>query len=639
MARRFLSLTLLFIPLAAPAQPLFGDNCHLTIEREITQVPFDNVVKYGTLLVLAGFPETSPAAVALGREEVTSDVRVAALKGAAECLRDPETREQALRIIALAKATDDWASFAFDLRNATGLGPEDMLGSQVLAKLSIGSAILDDLGAGGKAVRDGYDALGGQRTLSFQTSLQIHGDLARQFGANCQWNASAQLADAARAMVRQRRPGAVTEMMRASQAMVGQPITSEADLLAFNPRPYLDSQARDVGDFLRARGDYLLSDRILADLEALRGEIETSRPQMDATQQRVGAHLRDARRALDHCDVARMRTAMTLVSREPGVLASTPINRSVSLLVGVLSEEQERLTDADLRLSLAGSNGCWGTSVQTYNDLVGTYYSLRDINVPGRDEYALASTLARGRRALGACDENGARQALADARATLPPTLDPGNLCIDAARATDNVDAFEREITPAISACTAAPSPSAAAVDGFVTCPEPPRWFELVDTTYLFDPDTPPGQIKREEDGYSGEVEGEATCRYQREDGRRDGFKLVVHWYEQVPEPRRESYCSREERQPLIQQPDIWVRSPFNRFFNSEEWLGPYEDRMITLGSSFPLVYSSHQRAAFVRMYESTEGVFGYDYANYRWRGDAANHILQEVAPYAWQCP
>ncbi|MEM6328001.1 MAG: hypothetical protein AAF791_12860 [Bacteroidota bacterium] len=634
MALRLLAVSLLFVPLAASAQSPFGDNCHLTIERAVNQVPFDNAVKYGTLLILAAFPETSPAAIALGREEVAADVRVAALRGAADCLRDPAKREEALRLIAIAKATDDWAGFASNLRNATGLGPEQMLGSEVLANLSITDAVMADLGDGAFAVRDGYDALGGQRQISFQTALRIHADLASQFASNCQWTASDRLFEATETMIRERRPNAIIEMIQASRVLRGRPLTSEPDLMAFDPTPYLSTNAKAVSDFLRARGDYRLSDQVLTELETLAGQTTRTRPRMESALRRVNNHIGDARLALEQCNLPRMRSAMQLVSREPEVLTNTPMNRSLSLLAGALSGETEVFSDAELRVSLAGSNGCWGTPVTAYNSLVTDYYRLRDINIPGRDEDRIASTLARGRRALGMCDEAGARNALAAARDLLPASLDPGNLCLNAAWAEDEVAVFEQEIGPAIATCTSSTAPRPTPASSQLVCPTAPRGWALRPSREFGGPERPPGEISVEDDALSGEREGTATCAYTSTIPQNGGLALRVKWLERPRSRGQHGLCDGEPGRPLVTSTGTW--SLAHGAYSTEELVGPYTDTM-SLGISFSLVYSSRQRAAWVYMTEFHKEAF--DDSGSEWRLGAATHLLREVSPYAWQCP
>ena len=624
-----LAVLVLLGPSASSAQGAFGDNCHLTIERELLQVPLDNAVKYGTLLFLVAIPETSPAALALGREEVASDVRVAGLRGAAACLRDPARRERALEVIAVAKGLDDWRGFGETLYEATGLTYH-----QFVTQASITDAVAADLGDGfGAFVAEGWRDFGAGRPLGFQRLLALRVDLASRFVSQCQWGAAARMLDDIPRAIDERRPGAVREMIAAARELTGRSMTSEAELLAFDATRYVNTNARAAGDFLRARGDYVVSDRALETVPGIADRARAERPPYEAARRRVDAALADARRALEQCNPPRFRSALMLVSREPGVMAQTPMNRSISLLAGVLAGEREVLSDAELRVSLAGVDGCWADPVADYNALVTDFYRLRDVNVPGRDEGPLRAALAAGRRALAACDGPGARAALAEARSGLPASLDPGDLCIDAPRAEADVSAFAREVEAGLAACSASPTPAPppAPAAGSLACPAPPPGYEIRATEAGFGtPARGPGEILLDSDY---ERESSALCAYFYRGRDRGGFGLRVRWY---GAPSNTDLLCRRARagEPLVQSTGTWSLGFSGT--QTDEWVGPYADRL-SLGSSFDRVYASLRRAATVRLSEYGED--GLDGADRAWRTAAVTQMLRQVGSRAWQCP
>jgi hypothetical protein len=168
--------------------------------------------------------------------------------------------------------------------------------------------------------------------------------------------------------------------------------------------------------------------------------------------------------------------------------------------------------------------------------------------------------------------------------------------------------------------------------EGFVTCPAPPRGFELRASQGFGEPNREPGEITVDDTGF--EKRANADCLYGVAGRQQGGFSVRVHWLER-PSSDGSQYCKGAPGEPLLQSRDVWSLSFSGT--TTEEWRGPYSDRM-SLGISFALVYSSHQRLAYVHMSEYEEGTFR-DYAYSDWREAAATHLLRSVASHAWQCP
>ena len=132
MSRHFFALLgLIFLVALTPLSEaraegeFFGNNCSLTVEREMERIPVDNALKYGMLGFLALSPElvgpASPFAQGAIASELKKDVAVAALKGVVGCIKDPKLRQTWRNRLEIVLALDDVWSFTSDLANAAGL--------------------------------------------------------------------------------------------------------------------------------------------------------------------------------------------------------------------------------------------------------------------------------------------------------------------------------------------------------------------------------------------------------------------------------------------------------------------------------------------------------------------------------------
>lgn len=424
-------LVLLFLtPAVARAQEsAFREDCSLYIERELWQVPLDNAAKYATLFVVAStIWETAPAMLALAREEGANDVRAAMLRGAAKCLKDPEHRALANKAIAIRKATNDWSGFGGDLAKIANMRPNEMYKKVVLSQ-----GLFDDLEQGGEGLseiaRVRRQIMTGRKP-SFQADLKAKQKLAEIFGDSCLPESFETVIDDMQASMEAREDSAAREMAMAARALTGVSMSLN-DILAFNAGPYVGSNASQASRFIGSRGDYRLIQELRQWTRAYGEKVNSEVPKQQAIVKRLTLHLRDAHLALQQCNQPRMMSALQLVSREPGILAATPINRLISLLSG----ETGLYKDAELRMQVATKDACYGGVVAQYNDLVEDYQRLKDVNLPGRDAERFMSLLEDADALALACKAEPAEKLLDQAFKLVPASLDPGNLCINAEQA------------------------------------------------------------------------------------------------------------------------------------------------------------------------------------------------------------
>jgi len=447
------ALLVLVSSLQARAQESpFRADCSLYMERELSQVPFDNAAKYGSMLVAAGVLwETAPAMGALAREEAVNDVKAALLRGAALCLKDPEHRELANKAIAIRKATKDWSGFETDLLKIANMQPKELYQKVVLAP-----GLFDDLESGGgtfaELVSVRREIMSGRKP-SFQADLKAKQKLAEIFGDSClPESAEAMITDMHAAMDAREDP-ATRDMVLASQALTGRMMSLD-DILAFNAAPYIGSNASQASRFIGARGDYRLIQELRPWADQFLDKVKEEAPKHQALVRRLTLHLRDADQALKQCNQPRMVAAMQLVSREPGVLAANPIHRLISLISG----ETDMATDAELRLQVPakGKDACYGGVVAQYNDLVEDYLRLKEVNVPGRDAERFMNLMENADRSAQACKADQAEQLLDQAYQLVPASLDPGNLCLNADQAQRSYARREAETRSRLQSCQAA---------------------------------------------------------------------------------------------------------------------------------------------------------------------------------------
>lgn len=485
-------LALLFIPFVTPAARaqeetvVFGDNCSLTVERELQTLPFDNFFKYSTLLILATSPELGPIALAagkMGQEAAFEDVIVATLKGVVNCIRDPAQRQEWRNGLIVALALKDVGGFMKDLYSASGLfvdvDPNDAvklgeradLTNQFFVKIGLSPSIASSLGESGDILRVAAARSFKGLPLSFQMATQVKMRIGTEFVQQCQMNTARQITQNMRAAMLERHPSAIREMVTASRAFIGQAIPVP-DLMFFNAVPYLNTHANDVSKFMSARGDVRLIDRLLPESKTLLEKIRTTTPLYKATHERLLKHLDDAEGALRQCNYPRMISNLKLVSLEPGVIRSEPFNTMAGSLYDFFVDggTEQRLGDTEhLQRSLAESDGCWGDVVSRYNAIIDKYDTLGDINVKGRDDFKLDAAFASGMRALDSCDKAGAQRALDSANSLMPEVFDPGDLCLDPVRAQNRVSMLEDRMSEVLPQCPKIPVISGDPPDGDAT--------------------------------------------------------------------------------------------------------------------------------------------------------------------------
>jgi hypothetical protein len=450
----------------------FGKNCTLTVEREMERIPVDNALKYGMLGFLALSPElvgpASPFAQGAIASELKNDVAVAALKGVVGCIKDPKLRQTWRNRLEVGLAVGDMWGFTSDLANAAGLveHADDVTGitttgmpiGELIYKVGVSPNTISGLAGGGDLMREAFSEVSFGRPLGFQMKVQVLLRLAGTFTDECQYDSARQITQSLRAEMRAREQPAYNEMIAASRALTGRAITVESELLAFDPTPYLNTNARDVSLFIGALGDHRLIGRLMPDADALAEKIERKAPDYAARYAGLHANLDDAENALKQCNYPRLASAMNVVGTDWGVAAYSPVNTALGALHDIFlsGDTDQPISDTlFLQRKEATRDGCWGDVVRRYNDIVEDFGELGDVNVAGRDDDKLDFAIALGKRAAETCDLEGAQRALDYAGSFLPASLDPGDLCFDPQRAEDRIAELRGEIGRARDTCDA----------------------------------------------------------------------------------------------------------------------------------------------------------------------------------------
>jgi len=477
MSRHFFALLgLIFLVALTPLSEaraegeFFGNNCSLTVEREMERIPVDNALKYGMLGFLALSPElvgpASPFAQGAIASELKKDVAVAALKGVVGCIKDPKLRQTWRNRLEIVLALDDVWSFTSDLANAaglvehvdevTGIKTTGMPIGELIYKVGVSPNTISGLAGGGDLMREAFSQVSFGRPLGFQMKVQVLLRLAGTFTDECQYDTARQITRSLRAEMRAREQPAYNEMIAATRALTGRAITVESELSAFDPTPYLGTNPRHVSLFIGARGDLRLIGRLMPDTDALAERIERAAPDYAVRHAGLHANLDDAENALKQCNYPRLASAMNVVGTDWGVAAYSPVNTALGALYDIFlgGDTDQPISDAlHLQRKEAARDGCWGDVVRRYNAIVETFGVLGDVNDAGRDDDKLDFAIARGKRAAETCDLGRAQRALDFASGLLPASLDPGNLCIDPRRAEIRIAQFRDELDRARETC------------------------------------------------------------------------------------------------------------------------------------------------------------------------------------------
>jgi hypothetical protein len=308
---------------------------------------------------------------------------------------------------------------------------------------------------------------------TFQNEIEAIRWVAAEQAGSCQFATAEYLFTESRARARARRPEAVREMIDTSRRLTGNPITTESELLAFDPAPYVNTNAGDVTRFVGARGDYVVINRLLAEPEGLPEDLQQFRTQYGRAKGLIEQHFSEGRLAFEQCDQPRMKASLQLIRGEADALAESggmgnryTLRAAERILMGidVLSYVIAGGTDpasasTDLHSQGTANDGCWGSVVREYNELAADYVALSDINVPGRDSQEFLHQIDLGQRALPSCNIELANTAYSRARGLLPVNLDPRNLCFsDGLYPEARLDSFAAALESRAEECGVLPT-------------------------------------------------------------------------------------------------------------------------------------------------------------------------------------